>query len=81
MYFVYALLSEKDSNFYIGQTSNIERRILEHNNGKTRSTRNRIPFKVIYVKEFAKRLDARKHEKYLKSGFGRKFLTAKFKEQ
>ncbi|MCK9244949.1 MAG: GIY-YIG nuclease family protein, partial [Candidatus Marinimicrobia bacterium] len=35
MYFVYILQSQKDQGFYIGFTSNLEKRIKEHNAGKT----------------------------------------------
>ena len=44
MYYVYVLLSEKDKNFYIGFTEDVEQRLDEHNAGKNVSTRSRRPF-------------------------------------
>jgi putative endonuclease len=71
---VYVLLSGKDSNFYVGMTNNLPRRISEHNSGKVRSTKSRTPFYLIYSEEFPNRKDARTREKYLKSAAGKKFI-------
>jgi len=48
----------------------------EHNRGKksTPSTRNRGPFLLIYKEKVKDRKEARKREKYLKSGVGREFI-------
>ena len=74
MWVAYALRSEKDGWLYIGMTSNIERRFIEHNRGYNRSTKSRGPFNLIYVEECGSRTQARDREKYLKSGIGRDFL-------
>ncbi|MEW6409823.1 MAG: GIY-YIG nuclease family protein [Nitrospirota bacterium] len=37
IYYVYILLSEKDNKLYIGFTSDLKRRLKEHNDGKTRA--------------------------------------------
>jgi hypothetical protein len=50
MYYVYILLSLKDNKFYIGFTSNLKRRLKEHNYGKNISTKSRLPLKLIYEK-------------------------------
>jgi putative endonuclease len=68
--------SLKDGKFYVGMTSNVERRLNEHNSGKSISTRYRRPFVLIYREQFATRRDARKREKYLKSGPGHEYLRA-----
>ena len=36
MFFVYILQSEKDGGFYIGYTSDLDKRLQQHNAGKTR---------------------------------------------
>ena len=74
MFYTYALRSYKDGHLYIGLSQSPQRRLLEHNAGKTRSTRLRRPFTIIYCKGFTTRLEARHHEIYLKSGNGREFL-------
>ncbi|MFA6272711.1 MAG: GIY-YIG nuclease family protein [Patescibacteria group bacterium] len=77
MWFTYILLSSKDSRTYTGSTDNLSKRLLEHNNGYVISTKNRRPLKYIYTESFASEIEARKREKYLKSGAGRKFIKTK----
>ena len=75
MYFVYILLSEKDSKRYIGCTKNLNRRIIEHNSGLVKSTKNRRPFKLIYFEEFENKSDAMKREKEIKAKKGKFKIT------
>lgn len=79
MFYVYALVSDKDGTLYIGQTDNIDRRVAEHNSGKTKSIKSKIPFRLIYSEEFEIREDAVKRERKLKSGYGREFLKEHIK--
>ena len=72
--------SLKDNRIYVGLTSNLERRIKEHNEGKTKSTMAFRPWKIIYTQECDNRLLARKREKYLKSGCGKEFLKQNYKK-
>ena len=74
MYYVYAIKSLERVYIYVGMTTNVERRINEHNKGKNRSTKAYKPFDLIYVEEFDTRIKARQREKYLKSGIGKEFL-------
>ncbi len=71
MYTVYILLSEKDNKRYIGFTDNLERRILEHNSGKVKSTKNRRPLKIIYTEVYEFKTDAMKREKEIKDKKGK----------
>jgi len=74
MFTVYVIRSEARNYMYVGMTSNIERRLKEHNNGENRSTKAYKPFVLVYTETFPTRVDARKKEKYLKSGIGKEFL-------
>ena len=74
MYYVYVLQSKKDNLFYTGFTTDIEKRLLEHNQGVQESTKNRIPFEVIYFEWCINKQDAITREKYLKSGWGKRYL-------
>ena len=74
MYFVYVLLSLKDRKLYKGSTSNLVRRIRQHNNGTTESTRRRRPFVLIYCEEYLTKKEAESREMFLKSGKGREEL-------
>jgi putative endonuclease len=52
MYFVYILQSLKTGRYYIGSTNNVERRISEHNGGKTKSLRSHRPLELKFCKSF-----------------------------
>ncbi len=66
MAFVYILKNEK-GNFYIGSTVNLERRIKQHNNGNTYSTKRMGNLKLVFSQKYEKLKDARKIEYKLKS--------------
>ncbi len=72
--FVYALKSVERNYLYVGMTSDINRRVIEHNYGENKSTKAYRPFVLIYSEGFPDRVSARKKEKYLKSGIGKEFL-------
>lgn len=77
MYIIYVLKSRKDNNLYIGCTSNIEKRLTEHNNGKVRSTKNRRPFKLIFKEKYLDKYQAFNKERYYKTAKGKKELKLK----
>jgi putative endonuclease len=59
MYFVYVLKSSIDDRLYKGLTSDIKRRLNEHNKGKTKSTRPYKPWQLVHLEEFISRAEAR----------------------
>ncbi len=74
MFYVYVLKSSKTTSLYKGQTSNLEIRLKEHNNGKVKSTKAFIPWEIVYSETFPDKESAVSREKYFKSGIGRQFL-------
>lgn len=80
MYYVYLLFSQKDRQFYIGYTNNLERRMKEHFEGKTPSTKNRLPVVLIYHETYLKWSDAKRREKYLKGGNGHRQLKIQLQD-
>jgi len=73
-FYVYAIKSLNNNYVYIGLTSNLEKRLKEHNRGKTKSNNSYRPFKLIFSKTFSSRTDPRNAERKLKQGSGREFL-------
>ena len=73
-YYVYALKSESRQYIYVGLTDNLERRIAQHNSGKSKTTKPYRPFRLIFSEKFSSRIEAREKEKYLKSTTGKRFL-------
>ena len=74
-YCVYVLISEKDNSWYIGYTSDIEKRLSYHNSGKTITTNRKKPWNLLYYEVSFDKEDAIAREKYLKSGMGRRYKT------
>ena len=66
MFFVYILKSFKDGQYYIGCTSNLQKRLQEHNAGKTLSLKNRRPLEIIYFEEYDNQTEAYLREKQIK---------------
>ena len=70
-YFIYVLKSESTGSSYVGHTSNLEKRVFEHNTGKSPSTKGKRPWRLVYDEEHATRAEAASREKYFKSVKGR----------
>ena len=59
---------------YVGSTTDLIRRLKEHNNNQCLFTKRYSPWKIIHKEEFSDINDARKKEKYYKSAAGRRFI-------
>jgi len=68
------LRSKKDEHYYIGYTSDLDRRIDEHNQGFSKSTAHRRPLELVYYEACRSSKDAMHREKYLKSTYGHRYL-------
>ena len=78
-WYVYVLESLKDRLWYTGCTSNLIKRLKEHNDGKVYATKLRRPLILIYYEVSYNKYDAFAREKYLKSGMGKKYLKNRLK--
>ena len=76
MFIVYAIKSKVKNYIYVGMTQNLQERLCRHNSGSERTTKPYLLFNLIYSEEQNNRVDARKREKYLKSGVGKAFLKS-----
>ena len=72
---VYILKSVHFPKTYVGITTDLRRRLLEHNAGQGAYTKRYKPWGILYSEEYGTMIEARKREKYLKSGTGRKFIA------
>ena len=76
MEYVYVLRSVSDHGLYIGYSANLRRRFQQRIKGDSVAISYRDPWKPIYYEAYPDQHDALCREKYLKSGAGRRFLTA-----
>lgn len=79
MHYVYVLQSRKDRDFYVGYTSDLKKRKLEHDKGFVSSTKNRRPFDIVYYEACINQQDATHREKYLKSSWGKRYIKQRIK--
>lgn len=79
MYIVYQLQSETHpEKYYVGITIDLERRLLEHNQGKSIHTNKFKPWKIVVYHVFINKEKAAQFEAYLKTGSGRAFSKKHF---
>ena len=73
MYYVYVLRNPAGRH-YTGHALDTLYRLGQHNSGISKSTKNRGPWSLVHQEQFAKRSEAMRRERYLKSGKGREEL-------
>src|SRR3989344_73633 len=75
MYWIYVLECGDDKSWYIGYTSNLKKRLSEHQSGHgSQTTKRKSDWKLIYCEGYLNIEDAKGREVFLKSGSGRKFI-------
>lgn len=79
MYYLYVLQSIAYKTRYVGSTEDVIKRLMEHNAGRVRYTKGRIPWKIVYQESFISRSEAMRRELFLKTGQGRKYLDEKLR--
>jgi predicted GIY-YIG superfamily endonuclease len=77
MFYTYILKQDDADHFYVGFTSNLKHRVLEHAEGTTKSTSGRKWTLYCYF-SFIDEKTARNFEVYLKTGSGRAFSKRRF---
>jgi len=79
MRIVYLMRSLSDpEQIYVGVTSDIDRRLAEHNTGRSPHTAKHAPWELLVAVHFADTHKANAFERYLKTGSGRAFAKKHF---
>ena len=81
MYYVYLLRSKLDQKLYTGYTSDLKKRLREHQTGNVESTRNRRPMELIYYEAYQLKTLALQREKFLKTTKGKLQLRKQFEKR
>ena len=72
--FVYILKSLRNGRFYIGSTKNVYNRVIEHNLGKTQSTKHYIPWQLAFFKRYSDINKAKRIESKLKKAKSKEII-------
>ena len=74
LFFTYILYSESFDSFYVGYSSNIEKRLFRHNSGGVPSTGRKKPWVLKYYEKFDNKSDAIKRESQIKRMKSKKYI-------
>ena len=81
MYYVYILYSRKCNKSYVGFTSNLDNRLLSHNELGTKGfTLKYRPWELVTAETYLTKKEAMMREKFLKSGQGRELVKTKIQQ-
>lgn len=79
MAFAYILLTAKNT-YYIGSANDLQNRLDRHQSGQVKSTKNKLPIKLVYAEEFKTRSEAQKQEYRIKSWKNKKLIESLIKK-
>ena len=74
MFYTYILFSPKLDKFYTGSTNDLERRLKDHNRGKTNFTRMGMPWELKYFETFNTKGEAVRREMEIKKQKNRQYI-------
>jgi putative endonuclease len=71
---VYIIQSDVDGSLYVGHTVNIDDRLSRHNQGRSKYTKPKRPWKLVFCEPFDTRALAMQRERELKSLHSKELL-------
>jgi putative endonuclease len=75
MFWTYLLENKDDKSWYIGYSSDLKKRLAQHQSGQgAQTTKQKNNWHLIYCEGYLNKKDAEGRERFLKSGSGRKYL-------
>ena len=72
MGYTYILLCSNDT-YYVGSTNDLDRRIRDHMNGLSKTTKSKLPVKLVFSMKFESLSEARSFEYFIKRQRNRSF--------
>ncbi|HPE77353.1 MAG TPA: GIY-YIG nuclease family protein [Draconibacterium sp.] len=73
---VYILYSKVIDRYYVGYTTDLERRLTEHNRKKGKYTDSGIPWHLVYSETYSTKTEAMQREKFIKLKKSRSFIES-----
>jgi putative endonuclease len=79
MFVTYIIQSQKSERYYIGHTQDIIIRLIYHNSGKVKATKNKGPWVLVYTEMYETKLEANRRELEIKSKKSRNYIVSLIK--
>ena len=73
-FYIYIIQSLKDGSYYIGSTGNLADRLVRHNEGRSKYTKAKRPWELVYFEEHPDRSSAVNREREIKGRKDREFI-------
>ena len=74
-YYVYIIQSQTDESYYIGTSRDLTERIERHNQGRSKYTKSKRPWNLVYFEEHPDRSGAMKREYAIKRRKSKEYLA------
>ena len=74
MFFLYIIQSILDGSFYVGVTDDPPWRLFRHNDGWSRSTKAKRPWKIVYLEAFSTKTETLRREREIKAKKSRRYI-------
>ena len=68
-------------SYYVGSTENLTERLKEHSRGRVKSTKNKLPFKLVHQESYSNRSEAQSREYQIKKWKSRKSIERLLKNK
>ena len=81
MYYVYLIRSKEHDWKYVGYTTDLEKRVKEHQKGLSKATGPYRPFDIIFYEAYKSKVDAKRREEYFKTNQGKRALRLMLKDR
>jgi len=75
-FFVYILQSEVDGSYYVGSTQDLTERLERHNQGRSKYTKSKRPWKLVYREELPDRSNAVRRERQIKNHKNKTYIES-----
>jgi putative endonuclease len=75
LYYTYVLQSLRDQSFYVGSCEDLDVRISKHNDGFSKYSKSKVPWRLRYFEVFETRSAALKREYAIKRMKSRKYIV------
>ena len=79
MAYVY-ILKTANNNYYVGSTQDIDVRLKQHQQGKVKSTKSKLPIKLVFKEYYETKSEAQKKEYKIKNWKSKKMIEKLIKQ-